>query len=546
MKINYAENLTRYGFKYFDLQLIGIALSIWLLIRIPNLNDTYHQDEYKWAINLKGSGLDSLPHPPFVPFVYNSFGNLFGFHNLRIIVLLFSLILFLVQIFAIVKYLDTSTAIIYSFAVAVNPYAAIMSTQIDIDGTFLPLIQTLFLILLIERKHRNSSTNTAALLLILILGYLIKLSFIISVVTFIFSAFLISSLRSLRLQAIQSLLASFVIVFLIKNLFPYSFSYVDNFLSSDFLDRSWSQVFVLSSKVVLLIGPLLFIFLLKDAMVSKLAKIVFIWTAINLLWYLVIFDFSERAIDRYLQSLTYPAVLLFSHWCSKLFVRGYLSSRTAVFLVSLSALSVPLLLASTDYETMSLYPKNLYIERFFSLDWNFLFPLFTASGPLGFFFSFKFLVIYFLVAAFLIFLCNFTRISLACSQLFVCLVAIYSFSLSLENSFGVFYGNSTSVVRELVQGIDSNQKVLTYNDIAAYELIEKDSYAGRLYMRPDWQEGKKEIMKDFDGTFMYVNMPPIESAKWLFEELDRCSMINEVTDGRIVGRLYDCSLNMSD
>jgi len=545
MKSKFAHVLNLYDIRRLDLLLFGSALIFWFLLRIPTLDHVYHQDEYKWAINLRELGLDSLPHPPLVPFIFDTFGNFFGFQNLRIVVLMFSLILFLAQTVAVAKYLDSSTAAIFAFAVAINPYAAIMSTQIDIDGTFLPLIQTFFIVLLIKRSHKKTSANSLLLFLVIILGYFIKLSFIISVLTFAFSVFLISSLRSYRLLAIQILIASVLIVLLIQNQFSYTVSYVGNFLSGNFFERSWSQVIILLSKVVLLIGPLILVFIFRDAMVSKLAKVVSIWTAVNLIWYLIIFDFSERAIDRYLQSLTYPGILLFSYWCSKLLIKGYLL-RTAVFLVSLMFVALPILWASRDFDTMSLHPKNLYIERLLTFDLNFLFPLFTASGPLGFFISFNFLVVSFMVSLVLILVNYIPRGNLVSSQFIIALVTVYSLTLSIENATGVLYGDSNAVVKELVRDIDRNQRVLTYNDIAAYELIEKGSYSGRLYMRPDWQESKMEIMRNFDDFFMYVNMPPIDSAKWLFEELDRCSITSEDADGKIVGRLYDCRLTLRD
>lgn len=521
--------------------LLSIAVATWLTLRIPTLRDVYHQDEYKWALNLESFGPESLPHPPIVPIIFKSFGELFGFQNLRFVVILFSFAMYLLQVAIVRKQINLGSAIIFAFLLAINPYAVIMSTQVDIDGTFLPLIQTLFIYFFLRWQKEKTKSNEFLLMFMVILGFLTKLSFILLVIVLLLSVYLIQEYKYLRNVTLKLVFFSILVIVTVRTLFPYSTSYVGNFLSVSFFDRSWGQSFILLSKAIILIGPLMLVFLIPEVWKSNLSKLVLIWTSANLAWYLLLFDFSERAIDRYLEALTIPVILCFSYWINNL-VKNSQIRTLLTLLVVLIPPTIFLLINSLDYDTMPLHPKALYVERLLNLDLNFLFPVFTASGPLGYFVPFNFLTIIFAISLFLCFLIAFLPKKFAFPQLFIVLVLIYSMVLSSEGSFGKLYGSSSDVVTKILNKVERHQKVLTYNDIAAFELNRKNSYFGRLYMRPDWQESKKEIMRTFDGHFLYVNMPPIESAEWLFDELKRCPVVFETSSRRIFGKIYDCSL----
>ena len=71
---------------------------IFLFTRFLGLDFIYHQDEYRWAsiANPFFGELES-PHPPLPEYLYKTAGRIFGYDNLRIVPLIFSVLnLFLI------------------------------------------------------------------------------------------------------------------------------------------------------------------------------------------------------------------------------------------------------------------------------------------------------------------------------------------------------------------------------------------------------------------------------------------------------------------
>src|SRR3989344_7665245 len=79
--------------------LLLALLLVFLVIRLPAINQIYHQDEHRWTMQADGSDPGGSPHPPMTLFLLKLTGNIFGFNNLRITPFIFSILnLFLIYI----------------------------------------------------------------------------------------------------------------------------------------------------------------------------------------------------------------------------------------------------------------------------------------------------------------------------------------------------------------------------------------------------------------------------------------------------------------
>ena len=132
-----------------------LIVSIFLIARLPAIQQIYHQDEYKWAMQADPVFDDASPHPPLGKYTLRLTGNILGFENLRFAPLLFSL-LCLWLVYLITKKITNkkSIAILGALLFSVNVYSVIAGLQIDIDGAILP-----FFILLTYYAYLQLSTN---------------------------------------------------------------------------------------------------------------------------------------------------------------------------------------------------------------------------------------------------------------------------------------------------------------------------------------------------------------------------------------------------
>ena len=66
-----------------------LIVSIFLIARLPAIQQIYHQDEYKWAMQADPVFDAASPHPPLGKYTLRLTGNILGFKNLRFAPLFF-------------------------------------------------------------------------------------------------------------------------------------------------------------------------------------------------------------------------------------------------------------------------------------------------------------------------------------------------------------------------------------------------------------------------------------------------------------------------
>src|SRR3989344_9266976 len=137
-----------------------LVVSVFLIPRLPAVQQIYHQDEYKWAMQADPVFDYASPHPPLGKYTLRLTGNILGFENLRFAPLLFSF-LCLVLIYLIIKKITNKIriALLGALLFSINIYSVIASLQVDIDGAILPFFILLtyyaYLQLLTDSKLRS-------------------------------------------------------------------------------------------------------------------------------------------------------------------------------------------------------------------------------------------------------------------------------------------------------------------------------------------------------------------------------------------------------
>ncbi len=309
--------------------LFGLILILLIVIRIPGLHISYYQDEYKWPIlmNPELTVPGSIPHPPLSEFIYSHTAKIFGYENFRYTPFLFSIFNLFLLFYLVKKIFNDRSALISSFLYAISGFSVIASLMVDTDGQILPFFFLLSVIFYINWREsvlfKYKILWFAAFLLSIILGFLVKLSFIIAIGTIVFD-FFYSQSRSIekRRRLFKYIffgvggLSIFLVIVLIGSrfIFPYfnltkSFSYWIHFIV--FSNRNYLQIFIQFFKALIYISPLLLlpIFWMSREIAEKL-RIFWLFIVGGLIFYLVLFDFSTGALDRYFQFLILPLCII--------------------------------------------------------------------------------------------------------------------------------------------------------------------------------------------------------------------------------------------
>ena len=196
------------------------------------------------------------------------------------------------------------------------------------------------------------------------------------------------------------------------------------------------------------------------------------------------------------------------------------------------------------HEILALYPKTLWFSHVFHGQWLMLNPFTGGSGPLGFYVSFLFIALSFIISLALGivgFLKKECRKGIAI--ILIMIGIIYNGVFVEELLFGKINGNAPEVLKATVSFIaktDSVKKILSYNDIGNRELSMVGKYEGRFYAAPDFEEGHKKKFADFKGQYMVIDIPHLYENGFYGRFFARCKIIFGTSSGKISGRVYDC------
>jgi hypothetical protein len=344
-----------------------------------------------------------------------------------------------------------------------------------------------------------------------------------------------------------------LLVYLSRFLFPYfsidkSITYWKTFGSASFLDRGWFQTFIQFGKSVLYASPLLVVpalFIDKDIWAKT--RPLFLFVFIGLTFYLVMFDFSIGALDRYFQYLIVPFCIVSAAVFTKHFgasVQNEEQKKSNIF-IPIIASAVIFFLQFVPHYIPPLHPKALWLSKMLSLKWNFLFPFTGGSGPLPFYVSFLFISCVWAICL-LIFIYSIRRPNFKKQALVYVFVLgiVYNAVFIEEYLFGLINGSAQKLVNDSVAYIVQNKdikEVMVYNDNGGFEMHESGKYSRRIYAAPQFVDTYKPIFDKYSGHILFIDIPRLSDDSMYKQYFDSCKIIYNESSKQISSKIYDCA-----
>ena len=523
-------------------------LAVFVFLRIPGLDNLYHQDEYKWS-SIVLSDNSYIPHPPVGEAIYQNLGMVVRADNFRYIPFIFSILNFFLLFYLAKIVFNTRAAFWSIFLFSVSFYSLLASLMVDTDGAVMPTFFLIASIAYVKLKRMNfqfSIFNFQFWLFAvgIIGGFLVKTSFIIAIGAFTLDFAIEKGIFSNRRRFFKYLLyciGLFVLLVLTllasKLIFPSfnlqsSISYWEHF--AKFSDRGWLQTFIQFAKSILYTSPLLIVpaFLINKEIWQK-TRPFFLFIILGLLFYLFTFDFSTGALDRYFQFLIIPLCIIsaavFAGTPPLRKERGW--GEVVLVLISILIFSIQFF----THFVPPLYPKAEWLSRVIQLKWNFLFPFTGGSGPTGFYVSFLFIAI--------IWLCCLVFLKKRALLPILILGILYNGVFIEEHLFGKINGSPYPLFTEVKEFIASDKnikKVVVYNDIGGYEIQKLGKYERRLYAAPQFQKTYQDFFVNFSGHVLYIDIPRIGENNFYSNYLSACKSIYEKKDRYISAKILEC------
>lgn len=534
---------------------------LFVLIRLPGVNLPLHQDEYKWPmiVNPVISSDTEIPHPPLSQFIYRLGGEIVGFNtNFRFIPLFFGAVNLLLLYWLMKIMFSKKEAVIASFIWIFSYFSVLASLMVDTDGEIMPFF---FLLSLIGYfKFLNTDGNKkylwgVLLFCSLVLGFFIKVSFFLAIASII-ADFLWSKKHLLsRNQILKYLSFLFggivvlgLLLFLAQYIFPFfdlskSFEYWKHFFVAQ---RGWFQTLIQCIKALLYCSPFLVMipFLASRNVISKTRVFVF-FLIFSFIFYIVLFDFSIGALDRYLQLLILPLTIISTVVISSLLKSDDRRFREFFYLGIIFA-CVFILLQSVAHYVPPLHPKTDWIDRVMNFKWNFLYPFSGGSGPLGFYISFLFISLSWLLTFFAILFAKLKTDYKKLVLMFLIPVGfVYNIVFISEYLFGYWNGSSSKLLIPAVEYIKNNpdiKMVTVYNDNGGNEIQEIGKYRKRLYVDPKFDINEKiNSLNQYKEHYFELNIPKIDPDSIYKKYFDSCKIIYSEDDKYLSAKVYDCT-----
>ncbi|MFA6404788.1 MAG: glycosyltransferase family 39 protein [Candidatus Paceibacterota bacterium] len=548
---------------------ILIAL-VFLVLRLPAIHYPYHQDEWKnvaTSETIEGAGR-FFAHPPLMQIAFVTAYDIFGENNFRIFPLLFSIasgiLLFLIVRNRTDKKIATWVIVLFTICF----YNIFGSVVPDVDGAIIPfffLLSVYFYDLFNKSEDKNKWKWFVLLTVSILFGFLIKLNFIlvigVLIIDYIWSNWKQFTIRKIGLVSMVTI--GFSLLYIIslsffEAIYP-AFSinimlgHANQF--ADGLGRNWLQIIVQAVKAIFYLSPLLIIpllFITKE--IFNRTRIFFIYIILGLLFYIVLFDFSRGALDKYLMFLIVPLSIIVGMILSNIFEKIDIKNIWKTLRIPIiigAVLSVVLILTNfLPHEVLPLYPKTLWFSRVLDGQWLMLNPFNGGSGPLGFYVSFMFIVVSFVISITLGIVALFKKQwRVAIMSILIITGMTYNIIFAEEYLFGKLNGSATRVLNESVNYIkenDSIKSVLSYNDIGNQYLSPIGKYGGRIYAIPESESGYREKFAKhvaLGGHFLVVGIPPLGQESFYGKFFNKCNILFDTSSKAIVGSVYDCSNN---
>ena len=536
--------------------LIISIVTLFMLSRFFGLGQLYTQDEYRWVsiVSEVFGKLDS-PHPPVTEVLYSWAGTVFGYDNLRTLPFIMSIFcLILIYLISLKLGGDNKVAYIAVGLFTINVYSLIANLQIDMDGAILPFFVLLSYYFYLQAIKDRDKRFILPFAIAMVGGFLTKLSFILFVgalaVDYLWVLYddgrLKANLKKLIFGFGGAIISVVVLYVLYGSSHPWFVEYIikrsETFISGS---RSYFDLFLRLFKFFIWLSPLLFLpmvygFFKKE--IFRRYRLWYIYTLFNFLFYIVIFDFTRLPIERYFMFIIGPAVIIAADVIYSLVLKLNMSDRFKINkkylllgVAGLALLTVFTVVVSQD--VVPLNPKEAYVDKVKSFDFNFLIPLTGGSGPIGFYASAQFILWAWVVCAIGLL---FSR-KIWAIYLFLIFGLGYNILLSNEHLFGSFYGSVNNITKQSVDYVLDDKdikEVITYYDAGVYYLRIGGKYSARFYTAPTRDYSAR--INAYRNHYMIVDFPAIDKNSQYWKLISRCKLDNKLTDKYVDSYFFDC------
>lgn len=532
---------------------------LFVFLHIPGLDQPYHQDEYKWPmiVNPALTEPGGIPHPPVGEFIYRQAGQIIGYDNFRIVPFVFGLLNLFLLFYLSKTIFNLKTAFWVIGLFTVSFYSLLASLMVDTDGAIMPFFFLLSVVAYYKLRIDSFSLSKqnykwlALLVVSIIFGFLVKVSFFLVPASLALDFSIYKKVFSDKKLLLKYLLFGLgvaiffvAVLFLAKIVFPFfdiskALKYWKHF--ANFNNRGWGQTFIQFIKAIFYLSPLLIFtpFLINKEIVKNTRPLI-IFIAFGLIFYILLFDFSIGALDRYFQFLIIPLSVISGAVLSK-----YIECKKDYKMIYPLVISgIIFLIQFANHFVPSLHPKSEWIDRVISLKWNFLYPFSGGSGPLGFYISFAFIGLFWVFSfiMFLIFLKNRNLKNYVLSGLMI-FGLFYNAIFIEEYLFGKINGYAPALVRDSVEFIKNNpdiKKVVVYNDNGGDEIRKTGKYFRRMYATPQFEREYKKILSDFNGHILFINIPQLNNDSFYYQYFSTCKSIYYDSHRYIKSQILDC------
>ena len=112
-----------------------------------------------------------------------------------------------------------------------------------------------------------------------------------------------------------------------------------------------------------------------------------------------------------------------------------------------------------------------------------------------------------------------------------------------EYLFGKINGSPNLLLKNAVEFIGENDKikrVITYNDIGGGELVKIGKYERRLYAAPKFEEGYGNILRNFKGHYLVIDIPHLSEESPYAKHFVACKVAYQKYHQKISSKIYDC------
>jgi predicted membrane-bound dolichyl-phosphate-mannose-protein mannosyltransferase len=535
-------------------KLLFALLLVALIIRLPGFLLVANTDEYAWLTIRTWANW----HPPLSILSHTLFSYLLGSQVWvsRLLIILIGLANLLL-VYLLAKELYTQkAAIISGLIMAFGAYPLLASLQIDIDGSFLLLFYLLTSFFAV--KYLKTGRNNWL--------YLAGISFgagMLSKYTglFILPILFVYYLLEKRppLNAVKSVAIIFLIGALVFSLFPLISLLIgsESFLGTighlarytTARDINFSMLLIQYLLSVLWMGPfLLGLSLLAIQKKDSGSRLPLAWLVLIVLFYTLLNKDNFKPIERYFTVLIAPMALLIGNYLSK--VRFDKKQILCCILSSILLFSA-FFLINTKGDIINFYPKQGYIERALSLDWNFYMPITGSSGPVGFYINFYIIAISFILAGLLLALhlgLRLAHMEKASKWLLIALLSVgaaYNLMFVQELLFSPTSPNINQINIDMLDYARAHNlpaPVYIFRNYAwGYYLGDRYGELNYLDFGIENDEGKINEATN-NSTLLIIDFPQINKDSGFWKSLSKCELKAEFEDkGVILGYVYKCS-----